>query len=104
MQTVLIYGTNDDLIEVTGAVEEEYTLPSSERATVAFDNGVLVTIRYGEAGRWEVPNVHLPDEVATIYEATVLEAGTVPTLCDYSEVAIIQSSEDFGESEVKAER
>ena len=54
---VTIYGASDDLIEIEGDIDEEWTalqMDDGDGAYVALSNGVVVTIRYTDEGVWRV--------------------------------------------------
>ena len=54
-QTITLYGASDDLIEVEGAVSEEFShLDEEETVRVAFVGGAVLTIEYSNAGVWRI--------------------------------------------------
>lgn len=56
--SVTVYGSSDDLIEVEGAIREEFTLHNEEDGDLlAFSNGVVLRVRYSEAGVWRISPV-----------------------------------------------
>ncbi|HZO69730.1 MAG TPA: hypothetical protein VFB74_32435 [Kribbellaceae bacterium] len=62
MSEVIIYGASDDLIEVDGDFQEEFTYqgpgygqPSGD--LLAFSNGVVLRIEFGATGVWRISRV-----------------------------------------------
>ena|SRR5688572_12771626 len=62
MDTVTIYGASDDLIEVEGAVGDEFNAYSSDEDTkhyLSFSDGTLLRVVYDDEGMWRItPMVH----------------------------------------------
>lgn len=53
--SVTVYGASDDLIEVEGAINEEFTLGNDETGDLlAFSNGVVLRVAYTSDGVWRV--------------------------------------------------
>lgn len=52
MQTI-VYGASDDLIEVEGALTEEFPYSDGD-AILGFSDGTLLRIRYDEGGVWRI--------------------------------------------------
>lgn len=61
----LVYGASDDLIEVEGQVEEEFTVYGSGPHRIRFDNGVELSLTYEPEG-WRVSPVNGLDGVVLI--------------------------------------
>jgi len=54
---VTVYGASDDLIEVEGDIEEEFSWAEDEQAYLAFSDGTLLTIDYQRDGVWRIAPV-----------------------------------------------
>ena len=54
MTEIAVYGYSDDLIEVEGAVREEFPWPSGEPAVLAFSDGTVLRIIYDDEGVWRI--------------------------------------------------
>ncbi len=55
--SIILYGSSDDLIELEGDIQEEFTLAAVEdddTMIVGFSNGILVRIRYTSEGVWRI--------------------------------------------------
>lgn len=56
--TITVYGASDDLIEVEGAIREEFNaLSEDDGSLLAFSNGVVLRVVYGDAGVWRITPV-----------------------------------------------
>lgn len=55
-QTVTVYGASDDLIEIDGAISEEFSAYSSDDSgwILAFSDGTLLSVRYDGEGCWRI--------------------------------------------------
>lgn len=63
-ETVTVYGSSDDLIEVEGPIREEfYGSDDGEPTYLAFSNGVVVSAQYTNEGVWEVRPTVEPEGV-----------------------------------------
>lgn len=54
---IRVYGASDDLIEVDGAIREEfsaYGLDEDDGGFLAFNDGTVLEIHYGASGRWRI--------------------------------------------------
>jgi hypothetical protein len=66
---ITVYGSSDDLIEVEGALEEEFTYHDRERGDLlAFSNGVVVRVYFDTDGVWRVVPIARAD-LLTIAQA-----------------------------------
>lgn len=55
MAEITVNGASDDLIEIGGAIREEFTLKEDEEGDLlAFSNGVVLRIRYTNDGVWRI--------------------------------------------------
>lgn len=55
MPEITVNGASDDLIEIGGAIREEFTLQDDEGGDLlAFSNGVVLRIRYTDDGVWRI--------------------------------------------------
>lgn len=51
---VTIYGSSDDLIEIEGAIEDEFNVSGDHSHCLAFSDGTLLEIIYTNAGFWRI--------------------------------------------------
>lgn len=53
---ILIYGASDDLVEVEGAIREEFSYgdDEAEHDLLAFSDGTLLSIKYANDGCWRI--------------------------------------------------
>lgn len=59
MKTITIYGCSDDLIEVEGAIREEFTAhEDGEPEYLAFSDGTVLSIAYTQ-GLWRIHRITL---------------------------------------------
>lgn len=54
MQTLQIYGASDYLIEIDGALCEEFTYQPDESNYLAFSDGTVLRITYTDEGIWRI--------------------------------------------------
>jgi hypothetical protein len=54
---VIVYGASDDLIEIEGAIVEEFTA-EDEADRLIFSDGTVLEIRYTREGVWRIEDVH----------------------------------------------
>jgi hypothetical protein len=54
---VTIYGASDDLIEVDGAIREEFSHYSDDSALLAFSDGTVLRIVHDQDGIWRITPV-----------------------------------------------
>lgn len=52
-QTVTLCGYSDDLIEIEGALSEEFSYPG-EASIVGFSDGTVLSIEYASDGCWRI--------------------------------------------------
>lgn len=56
--TITVSGASDDLIEVEGAIREEFSAYGEDDGNLlAFSNGVVLRIVYSDAGVWRITPV-----------------------------------------------
>lgn len=60
--SVTIYGASDDLIEIEGDIREEFNPPYDEEAVLAFSDGTVLRMKYGDSGVWRIAPVFLSTE------------------------------------------
>lgn len=88
-ETVYIYGHSDDLIEVEGFIDAEFSAPldvEGDGVCIEFDNGDTFRLTYD--GEWVVDQegeFHNPYSTVEMYEQ-----GEVEHLNDYTQVAMYQ--------------
>lgn len=53
---ITVYGASDDLIEVEGAISEEFNAysPDDDGDLLAFSDGTVLRIRYEDDGMWRI--------------------------------------------------
>ena len=85
--TTTIYGASDDLIELEGAIRDEFNA-YDETSQLAFDNGAILAIRYDDDGIWRIENAnHHPSVTLTRCEDR--DGFTDPDGPVYSDLATI---------------
>lgn len=58
MSAVTVYGSSDDLIEIDGDIYEEFNAESNDVPTLlAFSDGTVLRVHYGETGVWRITPV-----------------------------------------------
>jgi len=57
MTSVTIYGASDDLIEVEGDLNEEFNPSGDGISYLAFTDGTVLSILYGEEGIWRINRI-----------------------------------------------
>lgn len=70
VSTVEVYGASDDLIEINGDLTEEFTLPGSDEALLAFSEGTVLRIKYTPDGIWRIAPVANGMATYTITQGT----------------------------------
>lgn len=83
MDEVRVYGASDDLIEVEGAIEEEFPLPPREEAYLGFSDGTLLKIWYDSEG-WGIRRV-----VAGTADVSIVNAYEHGGPNDYADIATL---------------
>lgn len=81
MTTLEIYGASDDLIEVEGDITEEFN-PDEGSGTLAFSDGTLLEVKYGEGGLWKITRV-----AKGTAQFSLLVEATDPDSSEYSDKA-----------------
>jgi hypothetical protein len=54
MAEVTVYGASDDLIEVEGAITEEFYAHSRGPSYLVFNEGTVLRVEYTKDGMWEI--------------------------------------------------
>lgn len=62
--SVTVYGASDDLIEVEGDIREEFSWLDSDSAYLAFSNGVVLRVTFGNV--WRIAPVAGADLVKVV--------------------------------------
>lgn len=57
MTEITVYGASDDLIEVDGAIVEEFNPRSNDPVLLAFSDGTVLRIQYSDTGVWRIQPV-----------------------------------------------
>lgn len=60
MNTVTIYGSSDDLIEVEGDISEEF---GHDNGFLFFDDGTIVQVEYNNGGVWRINIIEGPAKI-----------------------------------------
>ena len=81
-ETVKVYGYSDDLIEVEGAVREEFDASGDGPYYLAFSDGTMLSVKYDRDGMWRIHQIH---HGGAAYEK---QEGTNPD-DDYSDVVTL---------------
>ena len=68
MTMTTVYGASDDLIEIEGALREEFPATADvEHDLLTFSNGVVIGVRYDDEGIWRITPIAGADKV-TIWQ------------------------------------
>lgn len=69
--TVRIYGISDDLIEIEGAIDEEFTYDDNdgEGMLIAFSDGTVLRVIYSSSGVWRISPVQIGTTPLSIDQA-----------------------------------
>jgi len=72
MAKVIITGASDDLIELDGDIREEFGCYDSGKMYLAFSDGTLLSIIYGEGTEafWRINRIHIGSASYSKHEAT----------------------------------
>lgn len=68
MTEIKIRGSSDDLIEIEGDIDEEFTHYSDETAVLAISDGTLLSVEYD--GIWRIAPIHKGSAEMTKHEGT----------------------------------
>ena len=73
-KAITIYGASDDLIEVEGAIREEFN-PHSEHEPdyLAFSDGTVLSVKYDNDGLWRINRVAKGSAKYSKVEATDID-------------------------------
>lgn len=91
--TVIMYGTSDDLIEIEGAVSAEFSDWLTDGTTIEFSDGRRFTFIYDEDACWRV-ECENPEELGITDYSKIQHCGIdelTPTYPEYSEKVIYRS-------------
>ena len=66
---VTVYGSSDDLVEVEGDVEEEFSGPGDGPFYLAFSDGTILSIIYGDESIWRIAPVRRGAAKLTVEQA-----------------------------------
>ena len=87
--TCTIYGASDDLIEIDGAIREEFNPPldgDDESASyLAFSNGVVLRVKYDSDGIWRIFKKRGDESLVSIKQCEGDGDGD-----DYSDIATVE--------------
>lgn len=90
MKTLKIYGCSDDLIEMEGAISDEYGVIWGKPTFFRFTNGALVKADYS-TGEWQITLEEPGDCIPMVR----IQAGSHAddTAPDYSDILVLQANE-----------
>lgn len=66
-----ITGHSDDIISVTGEIDEEFDLYDSECCKIGFSDGTLLNIKYDDYGLWRITVIFKGKLFESKYEGSV---------------------------------
>lgn len=70
LTTITVTGHSDDLIEVEGAIREEFdAYDEIDGSLLAFSNGIVLRVRYDEQGVWRITVVAGQQSAVTVVQA-----------------------------------
>jgi hypothetical protein len=49
---IKVYGASDDLIEIEGAIREEFYMPEGDSAVLTLSDGTALGVTYDDSGNW----------------------------------------------------
>lgn len=84
-RTVTVYGASDDLIEIEGAIREEWS-PGEPDAILGFSDGTTLRIHFDSDGMWRITPLTNGTAELSIVQTTTDGEG-------YSDVATLTGSE-----------
>ena len=64
---IKVYGASDDCIQIEGDLREEFYAIDDKLNLLAFSNGVVLEIGYGNAGMWKISVLKDPDNCVKEY-------------------------------------
>lgn len=68
--SVTVYGASDDLIEIEGDVEEEFSARGeADDDLIGMSNGVLLRVRYDSDGVWRITTLADPQSLVVVTQA-----------------------------------
>lgn len=86
-----IVGASDDLIEMYGAIDDEFGAYDI-KSQFTFDNGVVLTIDYTDDGIWRIEDVSLRPGLVTITRCEDREGYTDRDGPVYSDEAVVEGA------------
>lgn len=89
MSEVKVYGASDDLIEIDGDIEEEFSWykGDDEPAYLGFSDGTVLRIIYDETGLWKIMTINKGRAtVERTFEAT--DSGSD----NYSDIVVLKDT------------
>ena len=99
--TTIVYGCSDDLVELDGAIYEEFGTYDRD-SRLKFDNGAVLTVAYDRDGDgiWRIENPHGHPSV-TIVRCEDREGYTGPDGDVYSDIATVTGASSVKHKDVK---
>lgn len=96
MAEVVIYGASDDLIEVEGAIREEFYANNGERHILGFNDGTLLQVHNDDDGIWRILPLVIAEETSySKDEATSDDGRREDGKPAYSDVVTLTSTYKF---------
>lgn len=89
MSRIEVYGASDDLIEIEGAIREEFYATPDRTDYLVFNEGTVLSVKYNDDGCWEIQRVaegsaayeHRPhDNDETTYTDRVILLGDLTSV------------------------
>jgi hypothetical protein len=70
-ESITVYGASDDLIEVEGALRQEFTYQNDDDGDLlTFGDGTALSVRYDSHGMWRITRLVIGSSEMTKTEAT----------------------------------
>lgn len=86
--SITVSGSSDDLIEVEGAIREEFYLKDEDKGDLlAFSNGVVLRVRYTDEGVWRIT----PERGASLVTIEFAEGADSDNYSDRATIEILAS-------------
>ena len=83
-----VYGASDDLIELDGAIYDEFDA-YEEVKQLTFDNGVVLVIQYADEGIWRIEDRSLQKGLVVLTKCEDREGYDGPDGKVYSDEAVV---------------
>jgi hypothetical protein len=88
MSIAILHGRSDDLIEVDGCINEEWTCYLAGEDTRVRVGDVIFKMWYDDDGRWRIENAgEIPDR----YSVSIHEPGCIAGVSERSDAAVVSA-------------